>query len=477
MGFIFNQFLHMSVDASILIAVVSIARFFMRKSPKYIRKILWSLVGLRLIIPFSITTVFSLIPKKVNTVTENVAVLVLESGSQADTFSALLFVPYIWLVVLIALLLYGVISYIKLKQKIVDAVLDEGNIYLSEKVDSPFVCGFIKPKIYIPYGIEEKTRECILHHERTHIKHGDHILKAIGFTLVCMYWFNPLVWVSYFLFCKDIEFACDESVIKNYSEEARKKYAKAIFELGVNKVKLSACPVAFGEVGVKERVKSTLNYKKVKRVFVVISVFVCVAIALCFMTEPKVEAAEKNGEEKKVVEEKTTEQVTETPIEPVTELVTEISTETEIESFMSEETNEQNKADADGEYTKSEERKLIVVNPWDTTTEPQTTSEELNAAKKSLLAGNYDEAHESVSNGSVNSYDGNVEGTPVISNNSSGSNSNSYNNYNPYSACNSSYNSSYNSSNYSNNWGHNPYGAHNNTWSSNTSSTGIQIFY
>lgn len=325
MNVIFNEILHMSVDASILVVAVIIVRLFMQKSPKYFRKILWGLVGLRLLFPFSLQSIFSLVPERVNTVTQDVARQVTVAGVQKGEFSALMLFPYIWVAVLAVLIIYGAVSFVRLKLKISDAVLDKENIYLSEKVESPFVCGFVKPKIYLSYGIEDNTKEYILHHERTHIKYADHILKSMGFVLVCVYWFNPLVWVSYFLFCKDIELACDEAVIKDYNEDARKKYAKAIFDIGVNKVKLSACPVAFGEVGIKERVKSALNYKKVKRVFVVVSVAVCVAVALCFMTEPKAEAAK--SENKPVAEEPTTEPVTEPTIQAVTEPSTEPTAE------------------------------------------------------------------------------------------------------------------------------------------------------
>lgn len=327
MNIIFKGILQMSADASILIAAVILVRIFMQKAPKYFRKILWGLVGLRLIFPFSLQSIFSLVPQEVNTAAENVAQQVTVAGAQGAEPSALMLLPYVWFGVFATLCLYGVISFVKLKLKISDAVLDKENVYLSEKVDSPFVCGFIKPKIYLPYGVDENIQNYILHHERTHIKYGDHILKAAGFLLVCVYWFNPFVWASYFLFCKDIELACDELVIKDYDEASRRKYAKAIFEIGVNKVKLSACPVAFGEVGIKDRVKSALSYKKVKKAFVAVSIVACVAVALCFMTEPKAEAA--NAENKPVAEETTTEPVTEPSTEAVTEPATEPETTTE----------------------------------------------------------------------------------------------------------------------------------------------------
>lgn len=330
MGDIFNEVLNMSLDALWLIIAIIIVRAVLRKSPKYFRKILWGLVGIRLLIPISLESMFSLVPQEVSTVSQNVSQQVADVSKQATEFSLLQTVPYVWSAVAAVFLLYGIVSFVKLRYKISDAVLHENNVFLSEKVDSPFVCGFLKPRIYIPYGLDDNTKECILNHERTHIKHGDHFLKAIGFILLCVHWFNPLVWVSYFLFCKDIELACDESVVKNYDYEKRKKYAQALFDLGINKVKFSACPVAFGEVGIKERVKNALNYKKAKRVFLFVSFVICVAVAVCFMTEPKVQAKEQEID-KAVVEETTTEPVTERTTEPITESTTEVASTESVE--------------------------------------------------------------------------------------------------------------------------------------------------
>ncbi len=287
MNNIFNEIISMAFDASFLIIAVILIRFVLKKMPKYFRKILWCLVGIRLLIPYSFESAFSLMPQISQTQAQEVVQRASTQIAKSNGFSFLSCVPYLWAGVGILLLVYGAISFIKLKIKIGDAVRDKDNIYLSEKIDSPFVCGFIKPKIYFPYNIDNETRECILQHEQLHIKYGDHILKAIGFMLVCVYWFNPLVWVSYFFFCKDIELACDEGVIKDYTDENRRKYASAILEVGVNKVKLSACPVAFGEVGIKERVTSAVKYKRVTKAFVSLCIVVCIAVAVCFMTEPE----------------------------------------------------------------------------------------------------------------------------------------------------------------------------------------------
>ncbi len=215
----------------------------------------------------------------------------------------------------------------RLKLKIIDGILIRDNIYQSEKIQSPFVCGFIKPKIYVPYGLDETTRNCVLQHEKIHIKYADHIIKAVSFVVLCIHWFNPLVWVSYFLLCKDIELSCDESVVKKLNEVQCKQYAKALLDLGVSKVKLSACPIAFGEVSIKTRIKSVINYKKASKILVLASIFLCIGVSLCFMTDPEAPLKEKT-EEVEVVE-LTTEPTTEVVTEPETEVTTEPEPETE----------------------------------------------------------------------------------------------------------------------------------------------------
>ncbi|MBO5462819.1 MAG: hypothetical protein J6A49_05845 [Clostridia bacterium] len=338
MSEIFSCILKLSVDASYLIVAVILARLLLRKSSKVFRKILWVLVGLRLSVPISFESVLSLVPQTTNVLSNETLVggnitSVPTQAAATESFDFLQILPVVWAVVAVGLLIYGLISFIRLKRKISDAVLLEDNIYQSEKVDSPFVCGFIKPKIYIPYDMDSDTFNCVIKHEKTHIKCLDHILKALGFGLLCVHWFNPLVWVGYILFCKDIELLCDEIVVKDMTEENRKKYALALCNIGVEKVKISACPVAFGEVGIKERVKNTVNFKKVKSAILIISAVACVVVAVCFMTTPvkaQEEKTEPKPEETTLVVE-TTEPVTVPETVPVIETVpvTEVSETTE----------------------------------------------------------------------------------------------------------------------------------------------------
>lgn len=331
---IFSEILSMTVDSAWLIIAVIIVRALLQKSPMYFRKILWGLVGIRLLIPFSFESAFSLIPEKIPQTADQVVGQVVATNVEKG-FSFADAVPFLWIAVGIAFLIYGIISYIRLRLKIIDGILIKSNVYQSEKIHSPFVCGFVKPKIYVPFGLDDTTKKCVLEHEQTHIKYADHIIKAIGFVVLCVHWFNPLVWVSYFLLCKDIELACDESVIKKYDADECKEYAKALLDLGVDKVRLSACPIAFGEVSIKTRIKSVISYKKASKILVAASLCVCIGVSLCFMTEPEVALKEK-ADEVEVVE-ITTEPATERVKEPTTELTTEAATEPLAEETQAEE--------------------------------------------------------------------------------------------------------------------------------------------
>ena len=330
---IFGEILAMSVDSAWLIIAVIIVRAILKRSPMYFRKILWGLVGLRLLIPFSFESALSLVPQQTQQTADRVvSQVVAVPVEEGISFSEI--VPVLWIAVGASLLIYGIVSYIKLKLKISDSVLANDNIYHSDRIDSPFVCGFIRPKIYLPYGLDELTRACVLQHEKTHIKYADHILKAVSFLVLCIHWFNPLVWVAYFLLCKDIELSCDESVIKKYNANQCKQYAKALLELGVHNVKFSACPVAFGEVSIKARIKGVIGYKKASRILILASVVLCVVVSLCFMTEPEVRAAEVEEVIEHIIVEETTEPVTENTTEPVVAPSTEPDTEPYVENVI-----------------------------------------------------------------------------------------------------------------------------------------------
>ena len=373
---IFKTIIDMTLSSSFLIVAVLIARVILRKSPKIFRKILWGLVALKLIVPVSFESVLSLVPHKSEYMPQSTVVSSEISNSVTNpAFDWKSVLPYAWVVVATLLLIYAFFSFIKLKAKMSDAVKYQDNIFQSERVESPFVFGIFKPKIYIPYSIKGEKLGFVLEHEKTHIKYLDHITKLIGFILLCIHWFNPLVWVSYVLFCKDLELACDEAVVRNMSEGRRKSYALTLCDIGVNKAKISACPITFGEVSIKERVKSTLSYKKTGKIAVALSLVLCVVVAVCFMTKPVAEAKEKT--ESSVTEEITvpaTEPVTEPVTEPITEPTTEFVTEetttetTSVEVYYENDSGYKNSLDdpeIQAKLKQQEEEIRLQMEMWD----------------------------------------------------------------------------------------------------------------
>lgn len=191
--------------------------------------------------------------------------------------------------------IYCVTSYILVRRKVFDAVKSAGNVYECERVTTPFVLGVLKPRIYIPFHMDDEAKKYVVAHERAHIKRGDHLTKLAGFLVLSIYWFHPLLWVAYILLCKDIELACDEKVLKSIGETEKKNYSKVLLKYSVSPKLIAACPVAFGEVAVKQRIKNVLNYKKPAFWIIVVSVIACVVVAVCFMTNPKEETDTGNG--------------------------------------------------------------------------------------------------------------------------------------------------------------------------------------
>lgn len=311
----FIELCNRSIQAGYLIIAIILLRMIWKRVPKLLYRYLWCLVGLRLALPFTWETALSLIPKKtviepsvlysktpsvdsgIQAVNEVVNPAITQSftpeiGASVNPLQVIMTLgAWIWLIGLVALLLYGVISYIRLHYKVQDAVLLKENIFQSEKLGSPFVFGFLKPRIYLPYSLEEENLVYVIAHEKMHIKNKDHILKPIAFILLSVYWFNPLVWLAYYLFCKDLELACDEWVIWNLETADKKAYAKALVMCSTERKFGSISPLAFGENAVKERIKNVLRYKNPSCwAFVGICVVVLIAV-VCFMTNP-VEVAE-----------------------------------------------------------------------------------------------------------------------------------------------------------------------------------------
>ena len=178
------------------------------------------------------------------------------------------------------------VSTLRLRHRVREAVRLRGNIYQSERIDSPFVLGTIRPRIYLPYRMDSRDRQHVIAHEQAHLRRGDHLWKPLGFLLLTIHWFNPVMWLSYVLLCRDIELACDETVIRELGCEQRADYMQALVSCSVNRRRIAACPLAFGEIGVKERVKSVMNYKKPTFWIILLAIIACVVLAVCFLTDP-----------------------------------------------------------------------------------------------------------------------------------------------------------------------------------------------
>lgn len=311
MDAVFLKLVNMSLTAGWLILAVFALRLVLRKAPKWMRCALWGMVGLRLVFPFSIESALSLIPRaetispdigyaQTPGITSGIPVLnqavnPIISESLSPTVGASVnplqvwttVAGYVWLVGIAAMLLYTLISYIRLRRKVDTAVLLRDNIRQSENVESPFILGLFRPLIYLPFNMTDEDMANVLAHENAHLKRRDHLIKPLAFLLLTVYWFNPLVWLAYILLCRDIELACDERVVKDLGEQERRDYGAALLVCSVSRKSIAACPLAFGEVGVKERIRSVLNYKKPAFWIIVVAIVACIVLAVCFLTNPK----------------------------------------------------------------------------------------------------------------------------------------------------------------------------------------------
>ena len=313
---LFLHLLNISISASVFALAIILFRFIFKKSPKWLVVGLWALVAIRLICPFSIESALSLIPSKeaipqeiftINTATDminNTSFGFIENPAYSEYFNSTVtvedvssfqrdfrFAADIWLIGVGIMLLYALISYLRLRHTVRTAIPLRENVRLCDSVKSPFILGVFRPRIYLPSDMDEDMAELVLKHEKAHLKRRDHLWKPLGFVLLSVYWFNPVLWLSYVLLCRDIELACDEKVIRDMEGTDKKAYSEALLSCSVGHRMISACPVAFGEVGVKKRIKSVLNYKKPAFWIILIAVVVSVVLALCFMTDPK----EQNG--------------------------------------------------------------------------------------------------------------------------------------------------------------------------------------
>lgn len=311
---VFLKIFNMSITAGWIALAVIVLRLLFRKAPKAISVFMWALVGIRLICPFSLESVLSLIPTSetvpsdilysqtptiqsgIPTLNAAVNPVITESlspelGASVNPMQIVVFLASaVWVIGMAAMFLYTAISYLRLRFKVREAALLKDHIWICDHIDTPFIMGVIRPRIYLPSSMDEQDMEYVIAHEMAHLKRRDHLWKPLGFLLLTVYWFHPVLWLAYVLLCRDIELACDEKVIKEMGAAIKKPYSQALINCSVPRRMISACPLAFGEVGVKRRVKSVLNYKKPAFWLIVVAVIACIAASVCFLTDPKDEA-------------------------------------------------------------------------------------------------------------------------------------------------------------------------------------------
>ncbi|MGN0315806.1 MAG: M56 family metallopeptidase [Fusicatenibacter sp.] len=308
-----NELFLTVVDRSMLagwiILIVAVLRLVLKKAPKWIRMLLWGIVAFRLICPFSIQSMLSLVPagetfplqipsglelqvqagtaaaeeQVPESLGENAFINVSASSGHRERIVTIL--RSLWCFGAMLFLGYAFLGYRKLQRKVCTAVRLRDNLFQSEYVTSPFVFGILHPKIYLPFGMEEPHLRYVCAHEEAHIRRRDHWWKLLGFMLLAVYWFHPLIHLGYALFCRDMELSCDEKVLKELGTGCKAEYSRALLLCSVGS-RIAGCPVAFGEIGVKKRVKNILNYKKPAFWVIVVSVLVCILAAVCLLTDP-----------------------------------------------------------------------------------------------------------------------------------------------------------------------------------------------
>lgn len=286
---VFQKIVSMSFSASWLILAVLGLRLLLQKMPKWGNVLLWGLVALRLLIPFSIESRFSMIPGRQTTEEMNNVNNPAFNNSALSTngdISATTILSIVWLLGVIILLIYFAVRYWYLLRKLNTAILLRDNIFQSEVVDAPIVVGFVNPRIYLPFTVKQLDVNYIVAHEQAHIRRRDHWWKLLGFALLTLHWFNPLVWVAYALLCRDIEMACDEVVIRDLDNDGRADYAQALVTYSTKRQALAVHPLAFGENAVKGRLKSIMNYRKASRWSVALIIVSCMLLAMFFLTDP-----------------------------------------------------------------------------------------------------------------------------------------------------------------------------------------------
>ncbi len=313
MSSVFLKIVNMSITAGWLILAVILVRRLLKKAPKWIPCLLWGLVAVRLLCPFSFRSIFSLIPSSetipvnitvqqepaidsgITVVNEFINPMIAQSFTPAPTDSVnplQVIIPaasIVWISVIVIMLAYALISYVRLKKTVSVCVPVGDRILSCDEVRTPFILGVFRPVIYVPSSMTGETLDLVIRHETAHLQRHDHWWKPLGYLLLTVYWFNPLCWIAFILLSRDIEMACDEKVVRNMDKDEMAAYSQALLDCSFPRRKIAACPLAFGEVGVKERVKGVLNYKKPAFWMIVVAVAACIVMAVCFLTSPTAE--------------------------------------------------------------------------------------------------------------------------------------------------------------------------------------------
>lgn len=305
----FVQLLNASITAGWLVLVILVLRLVLRRAPRWIFCLMWAMVAMRLVCPAFLESPYSLVPNPQtvseeylymespeyevetfwdiaeNPVLPDVAPISLDARADRLQIWDVLATP-VWAAGCAAMLLYALLSTLRLRRRLATATLLRDNIKQSERIDAPFVMGLFRPVIYIPYGIEGAELDHVIAHEQTHLHRGDHWWKWIGFLLLSVYWFHPLLWLAYGLLCRDLESACDECVVRRMSREERRGYATALLRCSIRRRSAAACLLGFGEMGVKKRVKAVMSDPVNVRGTEAAAMMVCTIVAFCFLTNP-----------------------------------------------------------------------------------------------------------------------------------------------------------------------------------------------
>lgn len=299
----FANIVGISIGANWLILDVLLLRFLLKKAPRRVICILWAMVAVRLLLPVSLESPVDIIPETTSAIQEAVDTSLIHpetvtfhtgivtpqegtSGASASSGQSISVIPLVWFFGVLLMLSYLALRYVKLRSLVREAAWEKENIWICDAVTTPFILGIVRPKIYLPSGLSGISREYVIAHEKCHLRCKDHWWKPISYLILSVFWFDPLMWIAYFMICKDIEFACDESVIHRYSLPEKKAYSQALLACSANRKLVLACPIAFGETAVVGRIRNVLNHKKPGFWIMLVSALVLIFCTIGFFTIP-----------------------------------------------------------------------------------------------------------------------------------------------------------------------------------------------